>query len=105
MLYEYKEMSDVFELPTKVLTPNIHGTSLSCTNRGSFGTFDTRLTAEYASLAINNHDNLVKALADVHKLIVEASQTGFNCFIGDWADRLYRSQDNTFDVLRSCEEL
>ena len=38
---------------------------------------------------------LLEALQNVRKLISEAALTGFNCKDGDWADRLFFSQQKT----------
>ena len=39
--------------------------------------------------------NMLDALRNVQKLISEAAMTGFNCHNGDWADRLFFSQQKT----------
>ncbi len=39
--------------------------------------------------------DMLAALLNVRKIISEAAQTGFNWKDGDWADRLYESQQMT----------
>lgn len=51
--------------------------------------------AEADSRLIAASPDLYAALDAVHKLIVEAALTGFNCNTGTWADRLFASQRNT----------
>lgn len=43
---------------------------------------------------------LKAALSAVHRIIVDASMTGFNCHEGDWAERLFFSQQATSRALR-----
>lgn len=43
--------------------------------------------------------DLLNALLLVRKLIVEAAATGFNCHDGDWAERLFASQQVSFDAV------
>ncbi len=45
---------------------------------------------------------MYEALLAVNKLIAEAALTGFNCHDGDWADRLYQSQQDTSAALRKA---
>jgi hypothetical protein len=42
---------------------------------------------------------VVEALRNVHKLISEAAMTGFNCHDGNWAERLFASQQMTHRIL------
>ena len=42
---------------------------------------------------------LEAALRNVHKLICEGAEEGFNCHIGDWAERLFRSNQKTSEAL------
>lgn len=51
---------------------------------------------------IRTSPELYKELDEVHKLICEASKTGFNPLDGDWADRLFRSQGSRFEVLKKA---
>lgn len=46
----------------------------------------------------------VEALSDVHKLVTEAALTGFNCHDGDWATRLFESQQRTSAALKALEQ-
>lgn len=39
--------------------------------------------------------DMLDALRGVRKLIAEAAMTGFNCHDGDWAERLFYSQQQT----------
>ena len=51
----------------------------------------------------SKHDAAVDmyvALVVVNKLIAEAASTGFNCHDGDWADRLFESQQVTSAALK-----
>tara|TARA_R110000850_G_scaffold9512_1_gene34984 strand:+ start:501 stop:725 length:225 start_codon:yes stop_codon:yes gene_type:complete len=41
------------------------------------------------------------ALKSVQSLISEAAETGFNCHEGDWAERLFYSQRETSNALKS----
>ncbi len=43
--------------------------------------------------------DVVEALRNVHKIICEAAMTGFNCHDGDWAERLFASQQKTHGAL------
>jgi len=45
---------------------------------------------------------MFEALLTVNKLIAEAASTGFNCHDGDWAERLFRSQQATSEALRKA---
>jgi hypothetical protein len=49
----------------------------------------------------NRINDLECALKSVHSLISEAAKTGFNCHEGDWAERLFYSQRETSDALKS----
>lgn len=51
--------------------------------------------AELVVRAVNAHDEMLAALRNVQKLISEAAMTGFNWKDGDWADRLFFSQQMT----------
>jgi hypothetical protein len=42
---------------------------------------------------------LYEALDSVHKLIAEGAEHGFNSLVGDWAERLFTSQQRTFPAL------
>lgn len=42
---------------------------------------------------------LLAALILVRTLIVDAAATGFNCHDGDWAERLFASQQVSFDAV------
>lgn len=42
---------------------------------------------------------LLAALQLVRELIVEAAMTGFNCHDGDWAERLFASQQVSHDAI------
>jgi hypothetical protein len=55
--------------------------------------------AERIVKAVNAHDDLVAALRAVQKIISEAAMTGFNCHDGDWAERLFFSQQATSAAL------
>jgi len=45
---------------------------------------------------------LVEALTSVRSLISDGAEVGFNPFDGDWAERLYFSQQKTRAVLRKA---
>lgn len=45
---------------------------------------------------------MLDALLNVRKLISEAAITGFNCHDGDWADRLFASQQKTSNAIASA---
>lgn len=55
----------------------------------------------YAAL-IAAAPKMYDALAAVNRLIAEAAMTGFNCHDGDWAQRLYDSQQETSTALREA---
>ena len=58
--------------------------------------------AEASEAQMSNRINdLECALKSVHSLISEAAETGFNCHEGDWAERLFYSQRETSDALKS----
>ena len=48
--------------------------------------------------------DLIEALRDVQMLISEAAGTGFNCHDGNWAERLFFSQQKTIDVLKRLDK-
>lgn len=54
------------------------------------------------ALALNKQ--MLAALLHVRKIIVEASETGFNCHSGDWAERLFASQAITFDAVENAQK-
>ena len=47
--------------------------------------------------------DMLAALKAVNKLITEAAMTGFNCHDGDWAERLFHSQQATSNAIRKAE--
>jgi hypothetical protein len=47
--------------------------------------------------------DLLAALKAVNKLIAEAAMTGFNYLDGDWAERLFTSQQATSAAIRKAE--
>lgn len=49
--------------------------------------------------ALDSHDALTKALINVRKIIADGAMTGFNWKDGDWADRLFASQQVTSAAL------
>lgn len=53
--------------------------------------------------ACNSHDEALAALRNVNKLISEAAMTGFNWKDGDWADRLFHSQQKTSTAIAKAE--
>lgn len=53
----------------------------------------------------SQRDALAKALSAVNVLIAEAAMTGFNCHDGDWAQRLYDSQQETSRAIASARAL
>jgi len=52
--------------------------------------------------AVHAHYGLIEALENVQKLIAEAAMTGFNCRDGDWAERLFFSQQKTSAALKAA---
>ena len=48
---------------------------------------------------------MLAALKLVRSIIVEGAHTGFNCHSGDWAERLFRSQHDTFMAVDEAEKL
>jgi hypothetical protein len=48
-------------------------------------------------------NDLECALKSVQSLISEGAETGFNCHEGDWADRLFYSQQETSRVLKRSQ--
>ncbi len=63
---------------------------------GFYSTWDAQLMRA-ASAEI---EGLRAALRAVQKLISEAAMTGFNCHDGDWAERLFHSQQATSRALQ-----
>jgi len=55
--------------------------------------------------AVNSHDALVNALENVRRIIAEGALTGFNYKDGDWAERLFESQQVTSAALASIKEI
>ena len=54
-----------------------------------------------APTLLKQRDDLVASLTAVRKIIAEGAATGFNCNDGDWAERLYQSQQATSRALRA----
>lgn len=46
--------------------------------------------------------DLLEALTNVRQLISEAAMTGFNCLDGDWAERLFASQQVSSDAIKKA---
>ncbi len=46
--------------------------------------------------------DMLAALRNVQKLIAEASMTGFNCHDGEWAERLFFSQQVTSAAIKKA---
>ena len=46
---------------------------------------------------------LLEALEDVHKLIIEGAEHGFNYAVGDWAERLFRSNYKTCQAISKAK--
>jgi len=73
----------------------------------SFDASDRRIwgITHYAEIPMPGaHDDLVAALRAVQKLISEAAMTGFNCHDGDWAERLFFSQQATSAALAKATQ-
>jgi hypothetical protein len=68
---------------------NVHPWRMATVEAG-----DIEQVKAYAALIIAVPD-MLEALHNVRKLISEAAMTGFNCKDGDWADRLFFSQQMT----------
>lgn len=49
--------------------------------------------------------DMLAALQKVNKLIAEAAMTGFNCKDGDWAERLFQSQQATSTAIKKATRL
>lgn len=64
------------------------------------GKEETEQAAQDIALAINQHDALVAQLNVLHKLICEGSVSGFNPHEGDWAEKLFMSQNTTHHLLK-----
>ena len=47
-------------------------------------------------------EDLIDALQNVNQIIAEASSTGFNYKDGDWAEKLFKSQQKTSDALKKA---
>lgn len=58
---------------------------------------------KYILASVNAHDDLVKALENVRAIIVDGAMTGFNYKDGDWAERLFQSQQVTSTVLAKAK--
>ena len=61
---------------------------------------ETEQAAQDIALAINQHDALVEQLNVLHKLICEGGVSGFNPREGDWAEKLFMSQNTTYHLLK-----
>lgn len=53
-------------------------------------------------LRVHAAPDMLAALQNVQKLIAEAAMTGFNCNDGDWAERLFFSQQMTSAAIRKA---
>lgn len=51
---------------------------------------------------LNAFPDMLEALCSVNKLISEAAMTGFNCHDGDWAERLFHSQQATSAAIKKA---
>lgn len=60
-----------------------------------FGTNQRKANAQLIAAA----PEILAQLISVRKLIAEAAMTGFNCHKGDWADRLFTSQQTTSSAI------
>lgn len=49
-----------------------------------------------------NFEELLAALKGVQKIISEGAMTGFNCHDGDWAGRLFHSQQATSAAIKKA---
>lgn len=49
-------------------------------------------------------EGMAESIKIVRQIISEASNTGFNYRCGDWPDRLYQSQANTYKSLAAYEK-
>ncbi len=57
--------------------------------------------------AVNQHAALLRcaeALREVRALIAAGAMTGFNCHDGDWAEKLFHSQQETSASLSALEQ-
>lgn len=61
-------------------------------------------TMEQVVAILNNHDALVKALENVRSIIADGAMTGFNYKDGDWAERLFASQQVTSQALAKVQQ-
>ncbi len=48
---------------------------------------------------------LLNNLKNIRQIIVEGAMVGFNPLMGDWADKLYESQSDSFNAVESAEKV
>jgi hypothetical protein len=84
------------ETPTLVIHKDSESRVCFMATPGSHG--DPAKIEANARLIVAAPDMLA-ALRNVNKLISEAAMTGFNCKDGDWADKLFFSQQMTSDAI------
>jgi hypothetical protein len=61
-----------------------------------------KATAVLLAHAYNLFPKVVEALKQVRAIIVDGAKEGFNPLAGDWADRLFRSQGMSHDVVKKA---
>jgi len=58
---------------------------------------------EFVYRACNAHYQMLEALKEVRSLVCEAAETGFNCFDGSWAERLYTNNGRLSAAIAAAE--
>lgn len=97
------KMRNMFELPVQVVKGRDSETVELSGDGLHYAVMYSKEQANAAAHTINCHDDLVEALTNAHRLIVEGTKVGFNPHDGDWADRLFNSQCQTFRTLKKAK--
>lgn len=88
------------ELWPEFVVTNSCGTGIASVDGYHIG-IDKEVEANACLIA--SAPDLLEALELVHKIITEASETGFNYKNGDWPDRLFNSQQKTFKAIAKAK--
>lgn len=92
-------MSGKVEQVARAITDALHGMLKCEPNSGAMAAVAVA-AIEAMREPVNHHDEIVAHLKDIQKIIADgAASNGFTPTIGDWADRLFTSQQRTSALL------
>ena len=67
--------------------------------------FTCNATNYHRAAMLSAAPDMLTALTAVNKLVSEAAMTGFNCHDGNWAERLFQSQQATSRAIKKASSL